>query len=259
MHLTLDLCQHGQPGLYGECFLIREGYDLFRSQSWHWVVFKKQSTKKAWVQGRYSDEGLGDERECWVSTEKEEWHKGRRKMGSGLPQNMIAQGTGQDSQTPRGNIWGNIATFPLKEAGKQGLMPGTQGWGTERQSAGFEKLTCVSPCTAGIYLPMKPFPLVLFLISRNCLPLLLLLTASVFLSFSGSKKKYPTFARLLTQTSPWGAHHPFSGKGMNLRPLSLHKTHFNLAGYPHLRWSGVSQPASQPGGKKCVSGVLQKH
>lgn len=79
------------------------------------------------MQGRYSDEGPGDERECWVLTEKEEWHESRRKMGSGLQQSMIVQGTGQASQAPRGNIWGNIATFPLKEDGKQVLMPGAQG------------------------------------------------------------------------------------------------------------------------------------
>ena len=51
------------------------------------------------MQGRYSDEGPGDERECWVLTEKEEWHESRRKMGSGLQQSMIAQGTGQASSS----------------------------------------------------------------------------------------------------------------------------------------------------------------
>lgn len=74
-----------------------------------------------------------------------------------------------------------------------------------------------SPCTAGFCFPMAPFPLALFLISGNNIPLLPLVTEHdsnfFFLIFLGGKKTTLTFARSLSQTLSWGSPPPYFWKG----------------------------------------------
>lgn len=112
-----------------------------------------------------------------------------------------------------------------------------------------------SPCTAGLCFPKVPFPLALFLISVNHIPHLLLLTQCdffffFFFTFLGGKKKEKknfTFTRSLTQTSFWGARCLISAKGMDLRPLSPHRTHTEPCWAPSVSTEGFGSTSQETG------------
>lgn len=119
---------------------------------------------------------------------------------------------------------------PSEGGQKQVPLPRAQGSG-KRRSAASEREHVFPACSWDLP-PMAPFPLALFLISGNHLPLLLLLTAcdSIFSSLSGRKKinnlhlpdRSPQPPPGEPATHPWRRHEPPS--------LSLHRTCLTLLG-----------------------------
>lgn len=167
---------------------------------------------------------------CWVSKDKAGWEEGRREDGR----------TGALGRQPRpleGNIPCPQKHCPFRGDQKTGSDTGARN--KEKKSAAFCKLTCAFTMGSWALPPMAPFPLALFLVSGNHIPLLLLLTAcdSNFFLFVGGRKNPHTFAKSLAQTLLWGASHPVSGRGANLRPLSFCKINIRPCWVP-LRSTG---------------------
>lgn len=150
-----------------------------------------------------------------------------------------AQGLAKASQTPRGNL-GGAEPPPCEGGRKQVPKPGLRAQGSgKRDAVPPRSREHVFPACSWGPPPMAPFPLALFLIPGNHLPLLLLLTArgSIFSSLSGRKKppQQPTFARSLTQTPSWGTCYPSLEKARTPATVLAQDT-LDLAGCPpHLQ------------------------
>lgn len=147
--------------------------------------------------------------------------EGGRKVGSDRRARSVAQGLAKASQTPGGNLGG--AERPPCEGGrKQVPKPGLRAQGSgKRDAVPPRSREHVFPACSWGPPPMAPFPLALFLIPGNHLPLLLLLTArgSIFSSLSG-RKKTPTTTHICQIAHPnplLGNLLPISGEGTNPR------------------------------------------
>lgn len=142
----------------------------------------------------------------------------------------------QGFSDPRRKPWGCRATAPVREARSRCRCPGLRA--QERDAVLPRSREHVFPACSWDLPPVAPFPLALFLISGNHLPLLLLLTAcdSIFSSLSGRKKnQQPTFARSLTPTPSWGTCYPSLEKARTPKPIFAQDM-LDLAGCPpHLQ------------------------
>lgn len=124
----------------------------------------------------------------------------------------------------------------------------------ERKKRCFQKVNMCFHHGSWALPPMAPFPLALFLISGNHIPLLLLLTAcgSNFFLFLGGRKKTPHICQVTYSNLALGSQPLVSVKDTNLNPLSLCNTNLPPCRVPLIstRWFRIHQP----GGKEPAPG-----
>lgn len=211
--------------------------------------FQKAVTEEGWGAGaglRHQSRnwkgvlGSREGRVAWMHEKR--WQETR--------QSTAAQATGEGILNSQEETFARAQQLPL--AMRPETRFGGRGSGTRKRKAKccFLKVNMCFPHVQLGAAPMAPLPLALFLISGNHSPLLLLFTAcdsnffSLFLGGSGGGS--PTFARSLTQDLSWGARHPISGKSIDFRPLSLHKTDPQPCWTPLVsRWFCIQQPGDR--------------